>query len=47
MSTDRISLEVIADRPVVRNDQISDIDIAIDLVTTKTIKKLFFEDINL
>jgi Ca-activated chloride channel homolog len=37
MSTDQLSLEVIADRPVVRNDQISDIDIAIDLVTTKTI----------
>jgi Ca-activated chloride channel homolog len=37
MSTDQLSLEVIADRPVVRNDQISDIDIAIDLVTSKTI----------
>jgi len=37
MSTDQLSLEVIAERPVVRNDQISDIDIAIDLLTTKTI----------
>jgi hypothetical protein len=37
MSTDQLSLEVIAERPVVRNDQISDIDIAIDLLTTKTV----------
>jgi Ca-activated chloride channel family protein len=37
MSTDQLSLEVIAERPVIRNDQISDIDIAIDLLTTKTI----------
>lgn len=37
MSTDQLNLEVIAERPVVRNDQISDIDIAIDLLTTKTI----------
>lgn len=37
MSTDQLSLKVIAERPVVRNDQISDIDIAIDLLTTKTI----------
>jgi uncharacterized protein with von Willebrand factor type A (vWA) domain len=37
MSTDHLSLEVIAERPVVRNDQISDLDIAIDLLTTKTI----------
>ena len=37
MSTDQLSLEVIAERPVVRNDQISEIDIAIDLLTTKTI----------
>ncbi|MEI2583492.1 vWA domain-containing protein [Scytonema sp. PRP1] len=37
MSTDQLSLQVIAERPVVRNDQISDIDIAIDLLTTKTI----------
>jgi Ca-activated chloride channel homolog len=36
MSIDQLSLEVIAERPVVRNDQISDIDIAIDLLTTKT-----------
>ena len=37
MSTDQLSLKVIAERPIVRNDQISDIDIAIDLLTTKTI----------
>jgi Ca-activated chloride channel family protein len=37
MSNDQLSLEVIAERPVVRNDQISDIDIAINLLTTKTI----------
>jgi hypothetical protein len=37
MSSDQLSLEVIAERPVVRNDQISDIDIAIDLLTTKAI----------
>jgi Ca-activated chloride channel homolog len=37
MSTDQLSLEVIAERPVVRNDQISDIDVAIDLLTTKTV----------
>ncbi len=37
MSTDQLSLEVIAERPIVRNDLISDIDIAIDLLTTKTI----------
>lgn len=37
MSTDQLSLEVIAERSVVRNDQISDIDIAIDLLTTKMI----------
>lgn len=37
MSTDQLSLDVIAERPVVRNDQISEIDIAIDLLTTKTI----------
>ncbi len=37
MSTDQLNLEVIAERPVVRNDQISDIDIAIDLHSTKTI----------
>ena len=37
MSTDQLSLEIIAERPIVRNDQISDIDIAIDLLTTKTI----------
>jgi hypothetical protein len=36
MSNDQLSLQVIAERPVVRNDQISDIDIAIDLLTIKT-----------
>jgi len=37
MLTDHLSLEVIAERPVVRKDQISDLDIAIDLLTTKSI----------
>lgn len=37
MPTDQLSLEVIVERPIVRNDQFSDIDIAIDLLTTKTI----------
>ena len=37
MSTDQLSLEIIAERPVVRNDQISDIDVAVDLLTSKTI----------
>ncbi len=39
MSTDQVNLEVIAERPIVRNDLISDIDVAIDLLTTKTIGK--------
>lgn len=37
MSTDQLNLEIIAERPVVRNDQTSDIDVAIDLVTSKSI----------
>ena len=37
MSTDQLRLEVITDRPVILKDKISDIDIAIDLVTSKSI----------
>jgi Ca-activated chloride channel family protein len=37
MPIDQLSLEVIAERPVVRKDQTSDIDMAIDVVTSKTI----------
>lgn len=37
MSTDQLNLEVIIERPVVRNDQTSDIDVAIDLATSKSV----------
>lgn len=37
MSTDQLNLEIITERPVIRNDQTSDIDVAIDLITSKSI----------
>lgn len=40
MSTDQLRLSVLTERPVVRNDQTTDIDIAVDLTTTKSIGSL-------
>jgi Ca-activated chloride channel family protein len=37
MATDQLNLEVITERPVIRNDQPFDIDVAIDLTTSKSI----------
>ena len=37
MSTDQLNLEILAERPAIRNDQISDLNVAIDILTKKTI----------
>jgi len=37
MPSEQLRIEVITERPVVRTDQISDIDVAIDLVTSKSV----------
>jgi hypothetical protein len=35
MMNDQVSFAIITERPIVRNDQISDFDVAVDLITTK------------
>lgn len=37
MSSDQVTFELIAERSVARKDQIGEIDVAIDLITTKTV----------
>ncbi len=37
MSPDQLNLDVIAERPVVRNDQTSDIDVAVDVTVSKAV----------